>query len=291
MRDSKLILFVFGAFLVTITCLYLIPAVIIFSNSFFVKDLGGTSLFVGLNNFVNVISDHHFYNSLIATVLFTLISVTVQVLFALGLALLVYRKFSGVNFLHWIFLSPYFLPTIVVVIAWNFFTDPGFGIITSFMSRLGFGTIDFRNPHYAIWGMLAVSIYEAFPFCFALFLARLLQLPPQLYLIADLDRTNMIKKFTHITWPQIKNIFWGLFLLRLFITALKFDVPYLVYGFRGKTFWSETFSVWVYRTAFEELDKGKAFAAAFLVLLSISVSLTLLYKFVYKRNIVEDEST
>jgi len=271
------------AIIIIVLLLYGFPILRIVISSFFSQsNLGGDWFYVGLTNYISSIFDPKLWQSLLASAVFTFLSVSLQITFALLAALVTYRTYRGVETLRWIFLLPYFFSTVVVVIAWNFFTDPIVGLATQFLKSAHLPLVDFRSPSFSLPAMVVVSTYEAFPFCYAVFLARLLQIPKTLYVVAELDRASVWKSFTTITWPQIKLSLLGIVLLRIVITALKFDVPWLVYAYRAESKWSDTFAVWLYRTAFEQLSGGKAFASTLTFLMALG---GLIYLFVTLRNI------
>ncbi len=264
--------------LVGLSLLYAIPSVFISVGSlFYRKDLGQIPTFTGLANFASAILDKNLWASLTASLVFTLLSVVAQVLVAFALALFTYRSYRGVETLRWMLFSPYFFPTVVVIVAWHFFTEPSIGLLTLVMRSLGLPPIDFRSPQFALPAMIIVSTYEAFPFCYAIFLARLIQVPKPLYALAQMDGAGFYRIFTTVTWPQLKMTLIGVTGLRIFITALKFDVPWLVYASRAESRWSETFAVWIYRTAFEQLEGGKAYAATVTLLLFVAATVFLIH--------------
>lgn len=277
------------AVILIVLLLYGFPILRIAISSFFSQSHPGADWrYVGLTNYISSILDPKLWQALLASVVFTLLSVSSQVTIALLAALVTYRTYRGVETLRWLFILPYFFSTVVVVIAWNFFTDPIVGLATQTLKSVHLPFVDFRSPSFSLPAMVVVSAYEAFPFCYAVFLARLLQIPKTLYVVAELDGASAWKGFTTITWPQIRLSLLGIVLLRIIITALKFDVPWLVYAYRAESKWSDTFAVWLYRTAFEQLNGGKAFASTLTFLIALA---GLVYLFVTLRHIKLRAST
>jgi len=284
-RNRNIIILSILAFTI-LSMLYIFPVVYLFYNSFFEKGiLGGQDRFVGLSNYFSILNSPKIYQSILSSIIFTSASVVFQVAFGLSFAILTYRKFKGVDILRWIFILPYFLPTVVVVIIWHFITDPVVGILGDFLINIGVGPVDFRDPSNSFLAMLLVSVFESFPFCFVLILSRLMLISNDYYLMSMLDGISATKTFAKITFPEIKNTLIILIWLRILITGIKFDVPYLVYGYRGQNFFSETIAVWLYRISFEQFNSGSAFAGAMIIIILIIIVQILFLKIFKKRTI------
>ena len=221
-------------------------------------ELGQEGGFVGLSNYVAVWSNLTYWYALSASAAFTLTAVIFQVGFAFAAALATRKNLRLIGFLRWILIIPYFLPSVVVVVAWRFFTDPFVGPLPAIFHLFGFESPDFRGPETALSTMVLVATYEAFPFTYVVLLARLMQIPRPLYEVAQLDGAGMRKSFFMVTWPQIRLTLFGLVVLRILITWLKFDVPWLVYAHRAPSRWGDTLGIVIHRTAFENLQFGKA---------------------------------
>lgn len=249
--------------LLVMTLLYGVPlAQMVAGSVFSSSELGVSGRFVGLDNYSLFWRDQSFARSLLASAAFTVPSVVFQVGVAFAAALLTRRNLPAVGALRWMLMAPYFLPTVVVVIAWRFFSDPFVGLLPAWVRWLGFSSPDLRGPSVALPVMILVATYEAFPFTYVVVLARLLQIPSSLYEVTELTGASAWRTFVAVTWPQVSLTLGGLTLLRVLITWLKFDVPWLVYASQAPSPWGDTLAVFIYRTAFEKLQGGKAFASS-----------------------------
>ena len=123
-----------------------------------------------------------------------------------------------------------------------------------------------RGAETALPTMIIVATYEAFPFTYVVLLARMIQIPESLYEVAELHGANTVQKFFAVTWPQVRLAVLSLTLLRVLITWLKFDVPWLVYASSARSQWGDTLGVAIYRTAFKDLRQGKAYAVSVSIL-------------------------
>jgi ABC-type sugar transport system permease subunit len=249
--------------LVVIGVMYGVPlARVAFGSLFSYQDFGASRKFVDLANYVSYFRDPSFSQSFFASLAFTIPSVILQVGFAFVAALLTRRRLPGFGALRWMLMAPYFLSTVVVVVAWRFFSDPFVGPLPAMLSWVGIASPDLRGPTAALPVMIIVATYEAFPFTYVVLLARLVQIPASLYEVTELAGANPWRTFAAVTWPQVSLTVGGLILLRILITWLKFDVPWLVYAAHARSQWGDTLAVFIYRTAFENLQTGKAYAAS-----------------------------
>lgn len=228
--------------------------------------LGGESRFVGASNFSAALADPTYRSAIVATASFTVTAVVVQVGIGFVLAMLTRRDFTGVRAVRAMIFAPYLLPTVVVVAAWRFVSDPFVGPLPALCRALFGSSPDFRGPDAALPVMVGVATYEALPFSYVILLARLRQIPGAYYEMAALCGAGPLKTFLAVTWPQIRGTLVLVVLLRMLLTWLKFDVPWLVYASRAGTSAADTLSVMIYRTAFENLHWGKACAASVLLL-------------------------
>jgi multiple sugar transport system permease protein len=253
---AALVLLVIGVF-------YAIPLFQIFFESLY-RNTGLASSnrgeFVGWSNYVASWQDPSVLQAAVATLAFTLPSVAAQVCFAFAAAIVTRKKYPAVNLLRAMFIAPYFLPSVVVVVAWKFFADPFDGLLPPFFRAAGLAPPDLQGPSAALPTMILVATYEAFPFTYVVLLARMMQIPRSLYEMAELDGASPWLRFWAVTWPQIRLTLAGLLVLRFLITWLKFDVPWLVYAYKAQSPWADTLGVEIYRLAFRHLQRGNAYA-------------------------------
>jgi ABC-type sugar transport system permease subunit len=105
-------------------------------------------------------------------------------------------------------------------------------------------------------------------------------IPAAYYEIARQNSASGWLVFKSITWPLMRNVVGALILLRFAITAMKFDVPWLVYAGLAQSDWADTFPIIIYRYAFERLWIGRASMASMMLLLIV---MSLLLFFMRKR--------
>lgn len=262
------VIVVIGA--MALVALYVVPLADVVLLSTDQPDLGGARHFVAAANYRAFASANN-AGPLVATVVFTLATVAAELLLALLAALLTHRQFPGVQLVRAALVIPYLASTVVIVVLWDFFSDPIAGALPGVLRRLGMHTPDLRGPGFALPAMVCVATYEAFPFAYLVILSRLFQIPASHYELASIFGGGAMATFRHVTWPQIRRALGTLLVLRLLITVMKIDVPWLVYASHAPSHWGDTFAVRVYRLAFESLQPGLAAAASVIFVAGITI--------------------
>jgi ABC-type sugar transport system permease subunit len=195
--------------------------------------------FVGLQNYITIFNDARFIKTLINTIAFVIIAVSVVVTLGLFLAQVLNMNFRGRGVVRMIVLVPWFIPPVVasMVWIWIFQTDRSpinhilreLGLITS---NIGFLTNTDTVGPVSI-PMLAVSsvrVWNGLPFVVIFLLAGLQSLPHELYEAAEIDGANRVQRFLYITLPLLRPV------LSILITLLAiggighFEFNYIMTG-------------------------------------------------------------
>lgn len=234
-----------------------------------------------------VLQDAGFYRAVGASIAFASLSTLLQAIVALLLALILSERIHGTQWLSGIIVSPFFVPTIVIVLAWQFLSDPQIGLLTKLVGGTGELAASFRGRESAFTIMVITAVYEGFPFVFLLLLGRLSQVDPLLYHLADLNKLSYWNRFTSISWPAVREIFLSLLCLRFVVAFLKFEIPWIVYAHKEQFAPTDTVAVYLFRVAFLQWNTGKAYAASLLLLLLagiVTMVVWLMYSFLKKEN-------
>ncbi|MDC7221763.1 MAG: sugar ABC transporter permease [Spirochaetales bacterium] len=227
--------------------------------SFHDVNLSGESLFVGLSNYSHIITDPEFWKAFLTTVLYVVFTTAGTTIFGLIVALAMNRRFPGQGLVRSLLLLPYIAPVISVVYAWQFFFDPVNGIFMHMMvEQWGLYSERFnliRSPEYALWVAIIFSIWKNFPFTYLMLLSRLQAIDANLYEAAEIDGCTGIKKFTHITLPELSFVLGSIVLMRIIWNMNKFEDIFLL------TDNVKTLSIYTYFKAFTgSLDMGQGSA-------------------------------
>lgn len=234
------------------------------------RGMGRPLEFGGLKNYVRLFGDDRVWGALSFTLGYAVVTVAIQMLLGLALALLINREFKLRGLVRTLLLLPLFAtPVGLGYLGRIIYADNGpinvslealFGISVSWMS--------------GVWSARAavalLDIWQWTPFCFLILLAGLQSIPDDLYESAQLDTNSWLEVLWHITLPLLRPLLALTLLLRM-VEALKIiDIPFaLTAGGPGRA--NETFSIFIYRSAFTGFDVGFASAASFLFLIVVLV--------------------
>lgn len=251
-----------------ILALILYPVVYNIYLSFFEFKLTGDNIFVGLRNYVGVITDSEFHLAIRSTLVYVFFSTVGTTLLGLGVALVMNKKFPLRGFVRSLILLPYVAPVISVVFSWQFIFDPVNGIFMDvFYNKLGLFAERFSligSPDTAIWVAILFGIWKNFPFTYLMILSRLQAIDETLYEAAEVDGASGWQKFKSITLPEVFFVVSALILLRVIWNFNKFEEVYLL------TSNVKVLSVYTYLKAFTgtmDLGQGSTLAVLQFVIL------------------------
>lgn len=251
------------------------PTLEVIRLSFTDSPLIGEGQWVGLDNFKRLLSDKLFFISLKNNGYFVVLTVIPTTILALGIALMV-NALKG----RWqalvlaCFFLPYILPVSVVTEIWAWMLDFQFGILQPVFNLFAGKSIPaFKNPHWVMPTIAAVTIWWTNGFNVLLFLAGLRNIPDDLYEAASLDGAKKWQRFSRITWPLLWPVTALVLTLQLILQLKIFDQIYLLSG-GGPFNSSYVLLLQVYREAFQRDHGGYASAIAlvtFVLIMAVSI--------------------
>jgi multiple sugar transport system permease protein len=262
-------------YLVGLVLLVGLPAILTVQLAFTNADLIGPSSSVGTENFRELAGDESFRNSLRNSLVYVLGAVPLRLAGALGLALLLHRRFRAVG----VYRSSVYLPTVVPSLAyalvWLWLFNPLYGPLNTALAALGLPTPDWRTD--ADWAMAGVILMSLFVLGegFLVAMATRQEIPDELEELAAIEGSSTWSMFRRITLPLMAPT-----LLLLVVRDIAFSlqasfVPALIVTGGGPPRESTTFlPLFIYREGFEFLRFGYA-AAATMVMFAVTAVLTL----------------
>ncbi len=268
-----------GVGLLTTLLFVVMPVIFSISLSFYrMESFVGVPEWVGLQNYVSVLSDFEFWRALASGTIYAVLSIVLQLVLGIGLALILNQSFVGRGLVRGVSILPYLLPTVIVVLTFKWMVDGSVGIITELLDSFGLPDVRwFETPSAAMMSNVLVSVWMWTPFVTTCFLAGLQTVPDSLYEAARVDGTNAWQRFIHVTLPMLKPILTVVILLRGIWMFNKFDVIWLMTkgGPLGST---ENLAVMSYRRAFAQFDVGGGAAVATLSFLILSFAIFLYFR-------------
>ncbi|MEV0354097.1 sugar ABC transporter permease [Nonomuraea sp. NPDC050680] len=230
-----------------------------------------TSEWVGLDNFARVLRDPLLLtavsNTLWFTVLAFVIGFPVPVLLAVFIAeLRRARKVASV-----LVYLPVIFPPVVAVLLWKAFFDPSpQGVFNSVLGWFGLGPVAWlNNGDLAMPSIVLQATWASFGTATIIYLATLMSIQTELYDAAEADGAGVLRRFFHITLPQMRAILLVMFLLQVIGTFQVFTEPYIMTN-GGPENRTVTVLLLIYRYAFISGDYGRATALSILLALVLS---------------------
>jgi len=232
--------------------------------------------FAGGENYVKMLADPRFWNSLALTLIYTLSTVVLQVAVGLGLALLVTQIPRGQAAMRVAAILPIVLAPVVVGLFWRTLVlAPDFGMLDLLTRALGLGSHNWLgDPQLALISVIAIHTWQWTPFAFLVILASLAALPPDVFEAARIDRANAWRRFLYITLPMIRPAIVIVVIMRMMIALSAFAAIFAATG-GGPGTATEILNLYAYRTSFTELNIGYGSALA-VVLLAITLAVSFL---------------
>ncbi len=235
-------------------------------------------VFVGAENFLRLLRDPFFFQSLWQTVLFIVGALSLEFLLGLALALLLDSHIRARGLWRSLLLLPMILPPVVVGVIWRLIYNPNFGVLNGLLQTLGLDTSRLTwlaDPAVALAAVILVDVWEWTPFVFLILLAGLQAIPEEPYEAARVDGSSAWQTFRHVTLPLLAPAILVALLLRTMDLLRLFDQVFILTQ-GGPGFATETISLYIYKTAFRFFDFGYA-AAMSLALLVATLGVSRFY--------------
>jgi ABC-type sugar transport system permease subunit len=189
--------------------------------------------FVGLRNYVQVIGDPAFKNSVGITITFSVVSVALETLVGFAVALLMNQMFPGRGLVRTAILIPFAFPTIVSGQIWLLMFNAQNGVLTYLMQvthLLAPGDSLLRTPSGLVTASIIIDVWKTTPFMALLLLAGLQVIPNELYEAAGVDGSSRWQQFWTITLPMLRNALLIALMFRLLDALRAFDLFYILTG-------------------------------------------------------------
>jgi len=221
--------------------------------------------FIWFENYSEFLIDPAFWNTVRVSLLYTFLTVGIELLLGLGIALLLARRTLINNVLSILLILPLMIAPAIAALMWKLMTNPNFGILSYLVGLVGFE--DFKwasDPSTALFTVVLVDVWVYTPFMMILLLAGLRALPRQPFEAAELDGVPAAFVFFRITLPMLTPYIITATLFRMLDAIQQFDIIYaMTQGGPGDKLM--VFQVQAYLEAFTFTNIGRS--AAFLMVL------------------------
>lgn len=236
--------------------------------------------FVGLKNFITLVTDLKFWQSVLRTIFYAGVSVPGTMLLGLLLAMALNRDVPGRIALRAIFFIPHIVSSIAVGMVWLLLLSPDNGIVNLGLNKIGVS----KPPDWLVsqtWSLpslVLITVWSGVGYCAIIYLAALQSLPPDLREAALLDGAGPFRRFTAITWPSLMPTTTFLGVTMMISHSQGFGlIAFLTQGGPGDS--STVLSYYMYQEGFQYYRFGYAAAIGVMSFLGVLGLTALLWRF------------
>jgi multiple sugar transport system permease protein len=260
-----------------------IPVVATFSISLLDWDLIRAPRFVGIDNYVKLLTDDAVFRKvLFNTAYYVVGTVPAGIILSLLLALAMNANVRGIAIFRVIFFIPVISASVAVAVMWRWLYNTDFGLINVLLTSVGLKAVPWLSS--TAWAMPAVilmAIWKSLGYNMVIFLAGLQSIPAHLHEAAAIDGANGVQRFRHITLPLLAPTTFFVLVISVISSFQVFDLAFvLTRGGPGDA--TNTMVMYIYNQAFQFFHMGYAAAIAW-VLFAIIFAITLVQHQLQKR--------
>jgi trehalose/maltose transport system permease protein len=235
--------------------------------------------FVGLGNYVFILTDPDFWLAVQNTLVFSVFSVTLECVLGLTVALVANSNFKGRSILRVAILIPWAIPTVVSSKIWAWMFNDIYGVVNVLL--INFHLIPQKiaflaTPATALPVIIAVDVWKTTPFMALLLLAGLGLIPGDLYEAAAIDGASKIRQFFSLTLPLVMPTLLVALIFRTLDALRVFDIFYVMVGGQGNM---ATMAIYNQQWLVSFLDAGTGSAASVIILVIIMAFVVLYTRF------------
>jgi multiple sugar transport system permease protein len=268
-QELKGLLFI-SPWLIGLAWFYLYPFAASLFYSFFNATAFAPGAFVGLRNYELMARDALFWRSLLNTMVFTAGSLGLGTFLALSLSLLIPRKGRSGAVYRTIFYLPIVVPFSAVSVLWIWILHPQYGLVNHFLRQLGVSPPGWlSDPNWAMPALIIVSGWSIGNML-VIYLAAILDIPPELYEAARIDGASAWQRLIRITLPMLTPVILFNVVIGLINGFQYFVQPYVMTN-GGPADSTLVYSLYLYRNAFQFFRMGYACAMGWVLFLLILV--------------------
>jgi multiple sugar transport system permease protein len=221
--------------------------------------------FVGLANYQTVLTDRYWWTALAVTLVLTVISVAIELVLGLALALVMHRTILAKGVVRTAVLIPYGIVTVAASYSWYYAWTPGTGYLANLLPH-GSAPLTQRIPALGI--IILAEVWKTTPFMALLLLAGLALVSEELMRAAQVDGAGAWKRLVKVTLPLIKPAILVALLFRTLDAFRIFDNIYILTGGANNT---ASVSILGYHNLFKGFNLGLGSAISVLIFLCVAL--------------------
>lgn len=270
---------------------FLLPSIILFSvflfypmfrtiylSFFLTKANGDPTVFVGLENYINIFSSPIFLKSMKSTFLFVLYTVPASVIVSLFLAIIANEKLKGIGFFRTVYSSTMGVSVAAASVFWLYLFNPSMGLLNQLLGTFGIEAIGWlTDPKWALISVSVTTIWMNVGFTFLILLGGLQSIDSSLYESADIEGAGYLYKLRKITIPMLSPTMFFVITVTIINAFQSFgQIDILTQG--GPINETNLIVYSLYREAFVNYKFGSASAQAIVLFILILLMTALQFK-------------
>jgi multiple sugar transport system permease protein len=263
--------------LVVVLAIIVFPWLFTIWMSFNEWKVGSPTTFVGFANYLRLPNDPRFVEAVGHTVVYTVLSVLLPVIFGTFAAVVFHAKFPFRGILRAIFIMPMMATPVAIALVWTMMFHPQLGVLNYLLSLVGIGPqLWVFHPATVIPSLVLVETWQWTPLVMLIVLGGIAALPTEPYESAQIDGAGMWQMFRYITLPLVLPFIFIAAMIRTIDAVKSFDIIFAItQGGPGSA--SETINVYLYSVAFVyyDLGYGSAIAVIFFALIVVLAAVLL----------------
>lgn len=241
--------------------------------------------FMGLENYVQILTNGKFWQSIGITLYFCVVSIALQIVLGIMVSMLLNQKFMGRGLVRALILLPWAVPTIVNANLWNWILNSNYGILNRLLMKTGLiveGIPWLSEGKLALNMIILADTWRMLPLVVVMLLAGLQTVSQSVLEATIVDGAGRWKRFCHVYFPVLKPMLLVILVLRTIQAIRVFDIIYVLTkgGPANKTM---VISFYSYFETFNYLNYGKGSAIAMLIAI-LTLILALIYFRMLKSN-------
>ena len=231
------------------------PIINTIKQSFFkTGDFGRGDIFIGVDNYVKMLSDSETWDALLATFKYAIIEVPFSIAISLVLAVLLNRKMRGRSAYRTIFFLPMVCAPAAVAMVWRWLFNSEFGLINHIF---GVKVQWVSDPNIAIYAIAVIGVWSIIGYNMVLFISGLQEVPRDYYEAASIDGASGVRQFFSITIPLISPTIFFVCVTRIIGALQVFDLIFMVMDAGNPALQKTQSLVYLfYQSSFVERDMG-----------------------------------
>lgn len=242
----------------------------------------GSPEFIGIGNYLEALSDPRFWNGLKIMVYFSGLSLSLEIILGLLIAVYLNREFKGGDLVQTIYVFPFAATPVAIALIWRILLNPQIGALNYFLSLVGLPpSLWISSTSTVVLSLVMVDVWKWTPMITLIVLAGLKSLPQDPYEAAIIDGASVPQIFSYITLPMITPVLITALTLRALDNLKEFDIIYTITQ-GGPGCASETLYLYSYKTAFSFFNGGYGSALIIVVFLIVLFFNVILNKVRYR---------